>query len=114
MAPPAVVYVFAEDRKGEHATDLFAGFSGILQVDGYADRRFRFHHGIDPVGLFRAVLANALHRGISQGGSTITQQLAKNLFLPHDRKWKGSTPINCTIKFTRRLIGNTGKPRVMR
>jgi len=34
------------------------------------DRRFRFHHGIDPVGLFRAVLANALHRGISQGGST--------------------------------------------
>jgi penicillin-binding protein 1A len=49
------------------------------------DRRFRFHHGIDPVGLFRAVLANALHRGISQGGSTITQQLAKNLFLTHDR-----------------------------
>jgi hypothetical protein len=36
MAPPAVVYVFAEDRKGERATDLFAGFSGILQVDGHA------------------------------------------------------------------------------
>ena len=35
-APPAVVYVFAEDRRGEHATNLFAGFSGILQVDGYA------------------------------------------------------------------------------
>jgi Transposase IS66 family len=35
-APPAVVYVFAEDRKGERATDLFAGFNGILQVDGYA------------------------------------------------------------------------------
>ena len=34
--PPAVVYVFAEDRKGERATDLFAGFNGILQVDGYA------------------------------------------------------------------------------
>ena len=34
-APPAVVYVFAEDRKGERATDLFAGFNGILQVDGY-------------------------------------------------------------------------------
>jgi penicillin-binding protein 1A len=49
------------------------------------DRRFRFHHGIDPVGLFRAVLANLLHRGISQGGSTITQQLAKNLFLTQDR-----------------------------
>jgi penicillin-binding protein 1A len=49
------------------------------------DRRFRFHHGIDPVGLFRAVVANLLHRGISQGGSTITQQLAKNLFLTQDR-----------------------------
>jgi transposase len=34
-APPAVVYVFAEDRKGERATELFEGFNGILQVDGY-------------------------------------------------------------------------------
>ncbi len=49
------------------------------------DRRFRTHYGIDPVGLFRAVVANLLHRGISQGGSTITQQLAKNLFLTQDR-----------------------------
>ena len=49
------------------------------------DRRFRFHHGIDPVGLFRAVVTNLLHRGISQGGSTITQQLAKNLFLTPER-----------------------------
>jgi penicillin-binding protein 1A len=49
------------------------------------DRRFRSHHGVDPVGLFRAVLANLLHRGISQGGSTITQQLAKNLFLTPER-----------------------------
>jgi penicillin-binding protein 1A len=49
------------------------------------DRRFRSHHGLDPVGLFRAVVANLIHRGISQGGSTITQQLAKNLFLTQDR-----------------------------
>jgi len=50
------------------------------------DRRFYSHHGVDPVGLVRAVLANLLHRGIAQGGSTITQQLAKNLFLTPDRK----------------------------
>ena len=50
------------------------------------DRRFYHHRGIDPIGLIRAVLANLLHRGISQGGSTITQQLAKNLFLAPDRK----------------------------
>jgi penicillin-binding protein 1A len=49
------------------------------------DRRFYHHHGIDPIGLIRAVLANVLHRGISQGGSTITQQLAKNLFLTPER-----------------------------
>ncbi len=49
------------------------------------DRRFYEHHGIDPVGLVRATLANMLHRNISQGGSTITQQLAKNLFLSRSR-----------------------------
>jgi penicillin-binding protein 1A len=49
------------------------------------DRRFYHHHGVDPIGLVRAVLANVLHRGISQGGSTITQQLAKNLFLTPER-----------------------------
>ncbi len=49
------------------------------------DRRFYDHHGIDPMGLLRAMLANALHRSISQGGSTITQQLAKNLFLSRNR-----------------------------
>jgi len=45
------------------------------------DRRFYSHYGIDPIGLARAVVANVLHRGVAQGGSTITQQLAKNLFL---------------------------------
>ena len=49
------------------------------------DRRFYQHYGVDPVGLIRAVVANALHRGVSQGGSTITQQLAKNLFLTQER-----------------------------
>jgi penicillin-binding protein 1A len=49
------------------------------------DRRFYSHHGADPIGLFRALVANVLHRGVSQGGSTITQQLAKNLFLTQER-----------------------------
>jgi penicillin-binding protein 1A len=49
------------------------------------DRRFYKHHGVDPIGLMRAVAANVLHRGVSQGGSTITQQLAKNLFLTQER-----------------------------
>jgi penicillin-binding protein 1A len=49
------------------------------------DRRFYDHHGIDPWGLVRAAVANALHRNITQGGSTITQQLAKNFFLSRSR-----------------------------
>jgi penicillin-binding protein 1A len=49
------------------------------------DRRFYSHYGLDPIGLARAALANILHRGVSQGGSTITQQLAKNLFLTQER-----------------------------
>jgi penicillin-binding protein 1A len=49
------------------------------------DRRFYFHNGVDLFGIMRAAVANILHRGVSQGGSTITQQLAKNLFLTQER-----------------------------
>ena len=49
------------------------------------DRRFYSHHGIDPMGIGRALIANMLHRSVAQGGSTITQQLAKNLFLTQER-----------------------------
>jgi penicillin-binding protein 1A len=49
------------------------------------DRRFYEHYGIDPLGIGRAAIANIMHRGVSQGGSTLTQQLAKNLFLTQER-----------------------------
>jgi penicillin-binding protein 1A len=49
------------------------------------DRRFYSHFGIDPVGLARALVSNVARRGVAQGGSTITQQLAKNLFLTQQR-----------------------------
>jgi penicillin-binding protein 1A len=49
------------------------------------DRRFYSHFGVDPVGLLRAALADLRARHVVQGGSTITQQLAKNLFLTPDR-----------------------------
>jgi len=52
------------------------------------DRRFYSHYGIDPMGIARAAVTNILNRGVSQGGSTLTQQLAKNLFLTQERTFK--------------------------
>jgi penicillin-binding protein 1A len=49
------------------------------------DRRFYSHYGVDPLGILRAAIANVLHRSVAQGGSTLTQQLAKNLFLTQER-----------------------------
>ena len=49
------------------------------------DRRFYDHFGIDVAGTFRALLTNAQAGGVRQGGSSITQQLAKNLFLSNER-----------------------------
>ncbi len=49
------------------------------------DRRFRSHPGVDPIGLFRAVGVRFQEGRWSQGGSTITQQLARNIFLNNDR-----------------------------
>jgi penicillin-binding protein 1A len=49
------------------------------------DRRFYDHFGIDVTGTFRALVTDAQAGGVRQGGSSITQQLAKNLFLSNER-----------------------------
>lgn len=49
------------------------------------DRRFRSHRGVDPIGLARATWVDLRSGAVVQGGSTITQQLAKNVFLTPDR-----------------------------
>ncbi len=51
------------------------------------DRRFFEHFGIDIIGTFRAALANIQNRDVVQGGSSLTQQLAKNLFLSSERSF---------------------------
>ena len=49
------------------------------------DTRFYNHFGIDPIGIIRAIVVNIRQGGLVEGGSTITQQLAKNMFLTQER-----------------------------
>ena len=51
------------------------------------DSRFYSHNGVDHIALARAMIRNLQSMRISQGGSTITQQLSKNLFFSFERKW---------------------------
>jgi penicillin-binding protein 1B len=55
---------------------------GLIAVE---DRRFYQHWGISPVGIARALWANVTSGSIAQGGSTLTQQLVKNMFLTADQ-----------------------------
>jgi penicillin-binding protein 1A len=52
------------------------------------DRRFKDHMGVDPIGILRAAVTNAQAGGVRQGGSTLTQQLAKTSFLSSERSIK--------------------------
>jgi penicillin-binding protein 1A len=52
------------------------------------DRRFWWHPGFDPIGMSRAMVRNMRAGRVVQGGSTLTQQLAKNLFLTPDQNMK--------------------------
>ncbi len=64
--------------------DLLPGHV-IDAVVATEDRRFFDHNGVDPFGLVRAMFANVRAGRYAQGGSTLTQQLAKNLFLNSER-----------------------------
>ncbi len=59
--------------------------SAVIAVE---DKRFYRHHGIDHIATIRALLQNIIRFGDAPGGSTITQQLAKNLFFSFERSWK--------------------------
>lgn len=83
-------HVFATygDVVGEtlHLSDLPAWLpAAAVSVE---DRRFWSHFGLDPLGIARAVYVNLTAGRVVQGGSTITQQVAKNLFLTNARTFR--------------------------
>ncbi|WP_417520197.1 transglycosylase domain-containing protein [Minwuia sp.] len=67
------------ERLPEHLKDA------VIAIE---DRRFYYHFGIDPIGIVRAVYTNLTSGRVVQGGSTLTQQLAKNLYLGAERTLK--------------------------
>jgi len=90
--PPNVTLVAADGTQIAER-GLRRGYIRLRQMPPYLvdavlateDRRFRSHLGIDPVGLARAMIANIQAGAVVEGGSTITQQLAKNVFLTPER-----------------------------
>ena len=91
--PPSVLILGANGATLATRGDMGGAEVPLHELPDYApkafvaieDRRFYSHHGVDPLGILRAVVRDVLHRGSTQGGSTITQQLAKNLFLTQER-----------------------------
>jgi penicillin-binding protein 1A len=91
--PPSIEIVDDSGRVLATRGDAGGAVLSLKELPGYLpkafiaieDRRFYEHFGIDPIGIARALLSDVLHRGIRQGASTITQQLAKNLFLTQER-----------------------------
>jgi len=91
--PPSIQIVDVNNRVLATRGDMSGEVIPLHELPSYVpkafiaieDRRFYEHYGVDPYGIARAAIANILHHGVSQGGSTITQQLAKNLFLTQER-----------------------------
>jgi len=75
-----------EDRILLKSADIPESF--VRALTAVEDRRFFSHIGIDWAGILRAVWVNLLHGGVAQGGSTLTQQLVKNLYLDQERTLK--------------------------
>jgi len=90
---PTITFLAADGSEILRAGDVFGDPVTLEQLPAFLpravlateDRRFYRHFGIDLVGIARAMATNLRAGGIRQGGSTITQQLAKNLFLTPDR-----------------------------
>ena len=60
----------------------------VTGLQAVEDRDFKSHHGVDVWGIVRAMWVNAREGGMRQGGSTLTQQLVRNLFLSNQRSLK--------------------------
>ena len=79
---PEILSLLGTSATRAQIPKALADFSPLLikAVLATEDERFYHHFGLDPVAIVRAAASNLAAGGVRQGGSTITQQLAKNLF----------------------------------
>jgi len=86
IEPEEIMLFFGRERESRRLVSIQKVPEHFIQaVLAAEDHRFFQHWGIDPRGILRALITNLRHGAIRQGGSTITQQLAKNYFLTPDR-----------------------------
>ncbi len=77
------------------------------------DRRFYKHHGIDWQGVARATVSNLKAGGVREGGSTISMQLARNVFLSHRAAERSFTRKLLEIRYARLLEGALSKDQIL-
>ncbi|GAB4135274.1 MAG: transglycosylase domain-containing protein [Cyanobacteria bacterium J069] len=82
MARDGVTPLTPTKARAQTSGDRLSDFSRYLPdaLVASEDSRYYWHLGIDPVGILRATVTNVLGGGIREGGSTLTQQLARNIF----------------------------------
>jgi len=85
LANDGTVFARYGDLYGQRVTGFDVPLDLVHAILAVEDRRFYSHFGIDVFGLARAFISNVRAGHVVQGGSTITQQLAKNLFLTPER-----------------------------
>jgi penicillin-binding protein 2A len=96
LSEPVPMPVLIYDKDGKLASELFTTKIEAVTIDhiplqlrdaviATEDRRFYEHSGVDLLSIARALWKDIKSQGYAEGGSTITQQLAKNMFLPMDK-----------------------------
>lgn len=86
IEPELLMFFFGPEREQRRLVSIKDIPQHVIQaILAAEDNRFYEHFGVDPLGILRALYVNITHGNIRQGGSTITQQLAKNYFLSPDR-----------------------------